>query len=66
MPFRKEDGHTRHLSDEISLLRSECSDDIELTKRLVEAGKILGIALLDHVIVGNGSFVSLKERGVIK
>jgi len=42
------------------------SDDIELTKRLAEAGKILGIKLLDHVIVGNGSYVSMKERGVIK
>lgn len=31
-----------------------------------EAGKILGIEPLDHVIVGNGSYVSLKERGVIK
>jgi len=41
------------------------NDDIELTKRLVEAGKILGIELLDHVIVGNGGFVSLKEREVI-
>jgi DNA repair protein RadC len=35
-------------------------DDIELTKRLVEAGKLLGIVVLDHVIVGDGSFVSLK------
>ncbi len=42
------------------------NDDIELTKRLAEAGKILGIELLDHVIVGNGSYISLKERGVIK
>jgi DNA repair protein RadC len=35
-------------------------DDIELTKRLVEAGKLLGILVLDHVIVGDGTFVSLK------
>ncbi|MBN2098793.1 MAG: DNA repair protein RadC [Dehalococcoidia bacterium] len=35
-------------------------DDIELTRRLVEAGKLLGILVLDHVIVGDGSFVSLK------
>ncbi len=35
-------------------------DDIELTRRLVEAGKLLGILVLDHVIVGDGTFVSLK------
>lgn len=35
-------------------------DDIELTRRLVEAGKVLGIVVLDHVIVGDGVFVSLK------
>ncbi len=35
-------------------------DDIELTRRLVEAGKLLGILVLDHVIVGEGTFVSLK------
>jgi DNA repair protein RadC len=35
-------------------------DDIELTKRLVEAGKVLGILVLDHVIMGDGTFMSLK------
>jgi DNA repair protein RadC len=41
------------------------SEDIRLTKRLSEAGKILGIDLLDHLILGDGKFVSLKERGII-
>lgn len=41
------------------------SEDIRLTKRLSEAGRILGIELLDHLILGDGKFVSLKERGVI-
>ncbi len=40
-------------------------EDIEITKRLVEAGKILGIELLDHVIVSKLSFGSLKERGLL-
>jgi len=40
-------------------------DDIEITKRLVEAGKIMGIEILDHIIVGEDSYVSLKERGVM-
>jgi len=40
-------------------------DDVRLTARLVEAGKILGIELLDHVIVASGGFLSLRERGVV-
>ncbi len=40
-------------------------DDIEVTKRLVEAGKIMGIEILDHIIVGDDRYVSLKERGVM-
>jgi len=39
--------------------------DIELTRRLVEAGRILEIPLLDHVVVARKGFVSLKEMGVI-
>jgi len=38
-------------------------EDIEVTKRLVEAGKIMGIELLDHVIVSPTSYTSLKEKG---
>jgi DNA repair protein RadC len=40
-------------------------DDIEVTKRLMEAGKILGIEILDHVIVSEGSFLSLKCEGLL-
>ncbi|MCF6284604.1 MAG: DNA repair protein RadC [Candidatus Hydrogenedentes bacterium] len=36
--------------------------DIALTRRLTDAGEILGIPLLDHVVFGDGRFVSLKER----
>ena len=46
---------------------SPSRDDLDITKRLVEAGNILGIEVLDHIIIGdNGSYVSLKERGVIE
>jgi len=38
-------------------------EDIEVTKRLVEAGSIIGIELLDHVIIGDHQFISLKEKG---
>lgn len=39
------------------------SEDISITKRLSDCGKIIGIELLDHIIIGNGTFVSLKEKG---
>ena len=41
-------------------------EDIKVTKRLVEGGKLLGIEVLDHLVVNNdNSFTSLKERGHI-
>ncbi len=40
-------------------------NDIILTKRLAEAGQILGITLLDHVIVGARGYISLKDKGII-
>ena len=41
-------------------------DDIQITERLVEAGELLGIDVLDHLIVGSKhNFVSLKEREII-
>nr|WP_317853505.1 DNA repair protein RadC [Neobacillus sp. Marseille-Q6967] len=40
-------------------------EDIEVTKRLVECGKMLGIEVLDHLIIGENKFVSLKEKGYV-
>ena len=40
-------------------------EDIEITKKLVETGKIIGIDLLDHVIIGDGRHFSMKEAGHI-
>lgn len=40
-------------------------DDLSITKRLVEAGKILGIEVVDHIIVTNNGFLSFKEKGLI-
>ena len=37
-------------------------DDIETTRRLVEAGEIMGIKVLDHVIIGEQRYLSMKER----
>ena len=39
-------------------------EDIQVTKRLVDAGNILGVQLLDHIIIGEG-FCSLKEKGYL-
>lgn len=40
-------------------------EDIEVTKRLAESGKIVGIELLDHLIIGENKYVSLKEKGYV-
>jgi len=40
-------------------------EDINITLRIKECGNIIGIQLVDHIIIGNNKFVSLKERGLI-
>ncbi|NWO13689.1 MAG: DNA repair protein RadC [Virgibacillus sp.] len=40
-------------------------EDIHVTRRLVESGKMIGIELMDHLIIGNRKFVSLKEKGYL-
>lgn len=40
-------------------------EDIEVTKRLADGGKILGIEVLDHVVIGDNRYISLKERGIV-
>lgn len=44
---------------------SPSKEDIELTRRLTEGGEILGIEVLDHLIIADGEFLSLKERGLM-
>ncbi len=39
-------------------------EDVALTRAMVEAGKLLDVEVLDHLIVGQGQFVSLKARGL--
>jgi DNA repair protein RadC len=41
------------------------SEDIKTTKRIAEAGKIIGIPLLDHLIIINTGYFSFKEKGLI-
>lgn len=40
-------------------------EDISVTQRIAEAGRIMEIPVLDHIIIGDGNFVSLCERGYI-
>lgn len=40
-------------------------EDIEVTRRLLEAGQIIGIEILDHLIIGDSKFTSFKAKGLI-
>lgn len=51
-----------HPSDKVT----PSGEDISITKRLIEAGKIIGIAVVDHVIVGRSGYLSMREKGMIK
>lgn len=62
----------RHLAAHIIVAHNHPSghtepseDDIAMTKRLQEAGRIMGIILLDHIIVTKKSFFSFKEEGLL-
>jgi DNA repair protein RadC len=39
-------------------------EDVAVTKQIVEAGRLLDIDVLDHLVIGQGRWVSLKERGL--
>ena len=40
-------------------------EDVEVSGRLKEAGRIIGIELMDHLVIGGGNYVSLKEKGLM-
>ncbi len=44
---------------------SPSNDDIAVTERLKKAGEIVGIAVIDHIIIGDGKYISLKEKGFL-
>lgn len=44
---------------------SPSREDIEVTKRLVSCGRILGVDVLDHIVIGDRKFVSLKQKGMM-
>jgi len=39
--------------------------DIEITKRLITAGEIIGVKVIDHIIIGDGNWVSLKKEKLL-
>lgn len=41
------------------------AEDIAITKRLVQVGQLMDIAVIDHIIIGDGRYVSLKEKGIL-
>ena len=41
------------------------AEDISVTRRLVEAGEIMGVSILDHIIMGEGRFLSFREKGLL-
>lgn len=41
------------------------TEDIRMTQRLCEAGEIVGIDVLDHIVIGDGKYISLKEQGLM-
>ncbi len=62
----------RHAAASMILLHNHPSgdpspsrEDIAVTRRMVQAGEIMDIPVLDHIIIGGSSFVSLKEKGLL-
>jgi len=45
---------------------SPSKQDVEITKKIIDAGKIIGISVRDHIIIGDGKYVSLREAGEIR
>jgi DNA repair protein RadC len=43
---------------------SPSPEDVVITRSIVQAGELLSIELLDHIVIGHNRFVSLKERGL--
>ncbi|MDI6606100.1 MAG: DNA repair protein RadC [Candidatus Omnitrophota bacterium] len=62
----------KHLAAQVILAHNHPSgnpepseDDLKLNKRLVEAGRILGIEVIDHIIIGKNGRLSFKEKGLL-
>jgi DNA repair protein RadC len=65
MPLRKSAASVILVHNHPSGDPSPSQEDLEVTRRLVDAGHILGIAVRDHIIIGDGCFFSFKEKGLL-
>lgn len=54
------------MREEIGYDLQPSKEDINLTRRIELAGELLGIPLLDHIILGHGRYMSLREKGYMK
>ena len=43
---------------------SPSDEDVKMTRRLVKVGELVGIPVVDHIIIGDGVYISLKSAGV--
>jgi RadC-like JAB domain len=39
-------------------------EDVLLTREIVEAGKLLDVEVLDHLVIGHGKYISMREKGL--
>ena len=44
---------------------SPSAEDLSFTRRMAEAGEIVGVRLVDHLVIGDGNWVSLRQRGAL-
>ena len=44
---------------------SPSDGDIEVMRRVMEAGRLIGINVQDHIIIGDGEFISFREKGLL-
>jgi DNA repair protein RadC len=65
MPLRKSAASVILFHNHPSGDPSPSQEDLEVTRRLVDAGNILGITVRDHIIIGDGCFFSFREKGLL-
>jgi DNA repair protein RadC len=65
MPLRKSAASVILVHNHPSGDPSPSQEDLEVTRRLVDAGNILGISVRDHIIIGDGCFFSFREKGLL-
>lgn len=52
------------MKSEVNWILHINNDDVAVTRAMIQAGKLLDIETLDHLVIGGGKFVSLKEKGL--